>query len=71
MMDTKRVHFLSTVHNDNSFDKNVRDRKSDSGFRKVDRPVMCEDDNQHMNGVDVLDQKLGIYATCTNQPSGI
>lgn len=62
MMDTKRVHFLSSVHNDNSYDKRVRDRRSDTGFRLVERPVMCEHYNLHMNGVDVLDQKLGSYA---------
>ncbi|WAR00109.1 PGBD4-like protein [Mya arenaria] len=62
MVDTKRVHFLSSVHHDNLYDKRVRDRKSSSGFRTVEWPVMCEDYNQHMNGVVFLDQKLGSYA---------
>ena len=62
MMDTKRVHFLSSVHSDNTFDKIVRDRNAPGGTRTVVRPVMCEAYNQHMNGVDVLDQKLGSYS---------
>ena len=61
MMDTKRVHFLSSVHSDNTFDKTVRDRKAPDGKRTVTRPVMCDAYNNHMNGVDVLDQKLGSY----------
>lgn len=61
MVDTKRVHFLSSVHSDNTFDKVVRDRKEASGTRRVVRPVMCDAYNSHMNGVDVFDQKLGSY----------
>ena len=62
MMDTKRVHFLSSFHSDNTFEKTVRDRKGNDGTRTVIRPVMCEAYNQHMNGVDALDQKLGSYS---------
>jgi len=62
MMDTKRVHFLSSIHSDNTFEKIVRDRKSVGGHRTVVRPVMCDAYNDHMNGVDVLDQKLGSYS---------
>ncbi|XP_053402637.1 piggyBac transposable element-derived protein 4-like [Mercenaria mercenaria] len=62
MVDTKRVHFLSSVHSDNTFDKVVRDRKAAGGRRTVVRPVMCDAYNSHMNGVDVLDQKLGSYS---------
>jgi hypothetical protein len=40
MVDTKRVHFLSSVHSDNTFDKVVRDRKEAEGRRTVVRPVM-------------------------------
>jgi hypothetical protein len=62
MVDTKRVHFLSSVHSDNTFVKVVRDRKEAEARRTVVRPVMCDAYNSHMNGVDVLDQKHGSYS---------
>lgn len=60
MMDTKRVQFLSSVHTDLTIDKRIRAKNND-GYRIVEKPVMAEDYNAHMNGVDVLDQKLGTY----------
>lgn len=61
MMDTKRVHFLGSIHSDNTFDKSVCDKNATNGKGTVVRPVMCTAYNQHMNGVDVLDRKLGSY----------
>ena len=62
MMDTNRVHFLSSIHSDNTFDKTVRDRNAHGGTRTVVRPIMCEAYNQHMSNGAVLDQKLGSYS---------
>ena len=62
IMDTKLVHFLSSIHCNNTFEKTVRDKKPNGGIRTVIRPVMCEAYNQHMKMVDVLDQKLGSYS---------
>ena len=35
MMDTKRVHFLSSIHSNNTFDKTVRDKNATKGSRTV------------------------------------
>lgn len=51
MMDTKRIHFLSTVHSDNTFGKTVRDRKEPDSTRLITGPVMCDAYNNHINGV--------------------
>lgn len=53
MMDTMRVHFLGSIHSDNTFDKNVCDKNATNGQGTVVRPVMCNAYNQHMNGADV------------------
>lgn len=60
--DTKRVHFLSTIHNNLTLDKRLRSKQSEDGYRNVEKPVMAEDYNKYMNGVDKLDQLLGTYA---------
>ena len=60
--DTKRVHFLSTIDTDNTVDKRMRSRGAEGGQRIVEKPVMAEVYNQHMGGVDIMDQRLGTYA---------
>lgn len=60
--DVKRVHFLSTVHTDNTVEKQIRSKDSTDGYRTVEKPVMGDDYNSNMGGVDLLDQKLGTYA---------
>jgi len=60
-LDTKRVHFLSNVHTNLTIDKRIRCKTSETGHRNVEKPVMAEVYNQHMSGVDLLDQKLGSY----------
>ena len=60
--DTKRVHFLSTLDTNNTVDKRRRSRGAEGGHRVVEKPVMAEMYNQHMGGVDIMDQKLGTFA---------
>src|SRR5206468_3056632 len=59
--DTKRVHFISTFHTNLTIDKRIRDKSSVTGYRTVEKPALAEVYNQHMSGVDILDQKLGTY----------
>ena len=37
IIDTKRVHFLSSIHSDNTLEKTVPDRKANGGTRTVIR----------------------------------
>lgn len=60
--DTKRVHFISTVSTNNTVDKEIRARGADGGRRIVEKPIIAETYNEHMGGVDILDQKLGTFA---------
>ena len=59
--DTKRVHFLSTIHTNNTVDKRLRAKGEPGGHRTVEKPVIAEVYNQNMGGVDILDQKLGTF----------
>jgi hypothetical protein len=59
--DTKRVHFLSTIGTNNTTDKNIRAKGEPGGYREVEKPVIAENYNEHMGGVDILDQKLGTF----------
>lgn len=59
--DTKRVHFISTIHTNNTLDKKIRSRGAVGGYRDVEKPVIAETYNHQMSGVDLLDQKLGTY----------
>ena len=58
--DTKRVNFLSNIHTNDTVDK--RNRARGQGYRTVEKPVIAEGYNQHMAGVDIMDQKLETYA---------
>ena len=55
-LDSKWLHFLSSIHSDDTFDKTVWDRNARGGTISVIRPLMCEGYNQHMNGVDVCNK---------------
>ena len=59
--DTKRVHLLSTVHTNLTIDQQIRSKPSPTGYRNVEKPVIADIYNENMNGVDLLDQKLGSY----------
>ncbi|KAK6175762.1 hypothetical protein SNE40_014155 [Patella caerulea] len=59
--DTKRVSLLSTVHTDNTVEKQIRGRVGVDGFRLIEKSVIAEDYNNKMAGVDRLDQLVGSY----------
>ena len=59
--DTKRVHFLSTINTNLTCDKRIRARGEPGGHRTIEKPVVAEVYNQHMGGVDIMDQKLGTF----------
>lgn len=59
--DTKRVSFLSTMHTNNTVQKNIRSRQHDGGYRSVEKPVIADCYNEYMGGVDTMDQLLGSY----------
>jgi len=61
--DVKRVTCLSTVHTNNTCDKTLRERGNPAG-RQLEKPVMIEEYNAKMSGVDRMDQMLGSYAYC-------
>jgi hypothetical protein len=60
--DTNRVHFLSSLHTNNTIHKDIRARGEPGGHRQVEKPVLAEVYNKNMGGVDLLDQKLGTFA---------
>ena len=59
--DVKRVSFLSSVHGAEQVSKEVRSKKHEGGFRCIQKPLLAEDYNQYIGGVDTLDQLLGTY----------
>ena len=60
--DTKYVTFVSSVHTDNSVDRRQRSKGGQEGHRTIVKPLIAEDYNQYMGGVDLTDQLLGTYA---------
>ena len=60
--DTKYVTFLSSVHSDNTMEKRMKSGRHEGGHRVIEKPVLAEDYNQFMGGVDLTDQLLGTYA---------
>ena len=59
--DLKRVYFLSSVHGVEQVSKQVRSKKHEGGFRRIQKPLLAEDYNQYMGGVDTMNQLLGTY----------
>ena len=55
------VSMLSTFHNDDMIVKWRRTRSADTGIEEITKPVMIEDYNQNMGGVDRSDQMLLSY----------
>lgn len=60
--DTKRVNFLSTAHNGLTINKEIRQKGFKGGKRTVEKPVVAEQYNNNMAGVDRMDQLLRSYA---------
>ena len=60
-MDKEMVSMLSTFHNDDMIVKRRRTRSADTGIEEITKPVMIEDYNQNMGGVDLSDQMLQSY----------
>lgn len=60
--DKKTVNLISTIHNDEIFERTVRCRDAANDFqRKIIKPKAIELYNQHMGGVDLSDQKMQVY----------
>lgn len=59
--DTKGVHFLGTVHNEFTVDKDIRHTGSEGGRKTVEKLVMAKWYNEDMAGIDKIDQLLGSY----------
>ena len=59
--DTKRVHFLSNVHANGTVEKRIRSKGTADGHRVIQKPLIADAYNQHMGGVDILDQKVSTF----------
>ena len=59
--DKRIVHMLSTFHGDDMIDKRRRTRKADGGVEVIKKPLMVDDYNRHMGGVDRSDQLILYY----------
>ena len=62
--DKRQVSMLSSVHNDDMMMKVRRTRRVEGGLEEVRKPVMVEQYNQYMGGVDKSDQLLSYYGFC-------
>ena len=59
--DKRQVSMLSTVHDDSMLTKTRRTRLVEGGREDVRKPVMIEQYNKYMGGVDKSDQLLSYY----------
>lgn len=62
--DKRQVTMLSTVHNDDMTVKVRRTRQAEGGREEIRKPVMVEQYNCYMGGVDKSDQLLSYYGFC-------
>ena len=60
-MDKRPVTMLSTIHDDSTVTKQRRTRAVQGGVEEIRKPVVVEQYNQHMCGVDHGDQLLCYY----------
>ena len=60
-MDKRVVTMLSTFHTDEMMVKRRRTRRSDTGIEEIAKPVMIEEYNKYMGGVDLSDQMVQSY----------
>ena len=59
--DKRLVSMLSTIHNDDIISKRRRTRHAVGGREEIEKPVMIEQYNTYMGGVDKADQLLSYY----------
>lgn len=59
--DTKRLTLLSTVNTNLTIDKRIKSKGAVGGYRTIEKPVIAEQYNDCMAGVDRPDQLLGSY----------
>ena len=59
--DTKWLTMLSTVNTNLTIDKRIKSKGAVGGYRTIEKPVIAEQYNDCMAGVDHLDQMLGSY----------
>ena len=59
--DKRQVPMLSTIHDDAMITKARRTRQAEGGREEVRKPVMVEEYNKYMGGVDKSDQLLSYY----------
>ena len=60
--DKRIVTMISTIHDDSVIHKSRRRRLANGGQEEVMKPVMIEEYNRHMGGVDKADQLLSYYS---------
>ena len=53
---------ISTIHDDTMINKTRRRRLANGGREEVMKPVMIEEYNRHMGGVDKADHMLSYYS---------
>ena len=60
-MDKRPVSLLSTIHDDSVTEIARRSRFSSRGIEMVQKPVMIQEYNKYMGGVDKADQLVTYY----------
>lgn len=60
-VDKRPVSMLSTIHDDRMMTKVRRTRRADGGQEEIRKPVVIEEYNKYMGGVDRSDQLLSYY----------
>ena len=60
-MDKRPVSMLTTIHDDTMMTKLRRTRRAEGGQEEVRKPVVVEEYNRFMGGVDRSDQLLSYY----------
>ena len=65
--DKRLVTMLSTIHNDDMISKRQRTRLAAGGREEIQKPVMIEEYNTHMGGVDKSDQLLSYNGSIIGQ----